>query len=87
MAIGDDAAGAGYELVPETGENGKVKYGARELNRGRDYTAQVKNETRPVARGGTGGTTRATARSGIGITVGSAAPSNPQVGDLWFEPI
>ena len=41
MAIGDDAAEAGYPLVPGTGEDGKVKYGAREINRTRDFVAQV----------------------------------------------
>ena len=43
MAIGDDAANAGYQLVPTTGEDGKVKYGAREINRTRDYVANVKS--------------------------------------------
>ena len=36
MAIGDDALAAGYALVPSSGEEGKVKYGAREINRTRD---------------------------------------------------
>lgn len=42
MAIGDDAANAGYAVVPEGGEEGKVRYGAREINRTRDYVAVVK---------------------------------------------
>ena len=42
MAIGDDAASEGYPLVPDTGEDGKVKYGARELNRTRDLIARLK---------------------------------------------
>lgn len=42
MAIGDDALSAGFILVPNTGEEGKVKYGAREINRTRDYVGQVK---------------------------------------------
>lgn len=42
MAIGDDAASEGYPLVPDTGEDGKVKYGARELNRTRDLIALLK---------------------------------------------
>ncbi|MDD7929696.1 hypothetical protein [Microbacterium thalli] len=71
MAIGDDAAGAGMELVPDTGENGKVKYGAREINRTRDYTAQRTKRSAP----------------NIAIHVGSTAPANPVVGHLWFEPI
>lgn len=43
MAIGDDAAAAGFPLVPESGEDGKVKYGAREINRTRDLIAQRTN--------------------------------------------
>ena len=42
MAVGDDATSAGYSLVPNTGDLGKVKLGAQEINRTRDYIAQVK---------------------------------------------
>ncbi len=42
MAVGDQASSAGFALVPDTGEDGRVRYGARELNRTRDYVAQVK---------------------------------------------
>ena len=42
MAIGDEAAAAGYPLVPNTGEEGRVRYGAREINRTRDFLAQIK---------------------------------------------
>jgi hypothetical protein len=41
MAIGDDAIAAGYPTVPDTGEEGRVRWGARELNRTRDFVAQV----------------------------------------------
>lgn len=41
MAIGDDAIGAGFQLVPGTGEAGRVRFGAQEINRTRDYVAQV----------------------------------------------
>lgn len=41
MAIGDDALEAGYPLVPDTGEEGRVRYGAREINRTRDFVANV----------------------------------------------
>lgn len=51
MAIGDDATDAGYPLVPNTGEDGRVRYGAREINRTRDFVAQVK-ELIPVGTGG-----------------------------------
>lgn len=43
MAVGDDATAAGYPLVPNTGEGGQVRYGAREINRTRDFIAQVKD--------------------------------------------
>ena len=42
MAIGDDATAAGFPLVPNSGEEGKVRYGAREINRTRDLVANVK---------------------------------------------
>lgn len=42
MAVGDDATGAGFPLVPSTGEEGRVRYGSREINRTRDFVAQVK---------------------------------------------
>lgn len=42
MAVGDDALLAGYPLVPTSGEEGKVRYGAREINRTRDLVANVK---------------------------------------------
>ena len=42
MPIGDDATAAGYALVPDTGEEGRVRWGAREINRTRDYLALVK---------------------------------------------
>jgi hypothetical protein len=39
MPIGDDALAAGYPLVPETGEDGRLRWGAREINRTRDFVA------------------------------------------------
>ena len=41
--------------------------------------------TLPLANGGTGGTTKDTARVGIGITVGTTAPASPAVNDLWVD--
>lgn len=90
MAIGDDAAAAGYPLVPETGEEGKVKWGAREINRTRDFIASAVALTLqvwPIARGGTGATSKAGARSNFGITSGTATPSNSSGanGDIYFK--
>ena len=42
MAVGDDAAAQGYPLVPGTGEEGRVRWGAREINRTRDFVAQAR---------------------------------------------
>ena len=39
MAVGDDAEATGFPLVPDSGEEGKVTYGAREINRTRDFVA------------------------------------------------
>ena len=76
MAIGDDAATAGYPLVPDTGENGKVKYGSRELNRGRDFIAQVKALI-PTSKSGF--------RTAGGISAGTSAPSGGDDGDIYFQ--
>lgn len=70
MAIGDDALAAGYPLVPNNGEEGKVKWGAREINRTRDFVAQVKAGLAAIwgiNRGGTGATTAAQARTNLGM--------------------
>lgn len=89
MAVGDDATAAGYPLVPNTGvDDAKVKWGAREINRTRDYIAQVKAlilSTWPVNKGGTGGTTPATARANLGVRSGTAEPSGGADGDIYFK--
>lgn len=90
MAVGDAAAAAGYALVPNTGEEGKVRYGAREINRTRDYLAAVKAlilNVWPVNRGGTGSTTKSGARSNLGITSSGSVPANTTGadGDIHFR--
>ncbi len=67
MAVGDDALAAGYALVPNTGDLGKVKLGAQEINRTRDYVAQLK-ATIPIGHAGY--------QAASGITSGSTAPNN-----------
>lgn len=90
MAVGDEASNAGYPLVPNTGEEGKVRYGAREINRTRDYVAQVKAlvlSVWPVTRGGTGSNTKAGARANLGITSSGAIPATSvgDNGDIHFR--
>ena len=89
MAVGDDAAAAGYPLVPSTGsEDARVKFGAREINRTRDFVAAVKaliENVWPVAKGGTGATTTSGARANIGITSGTLDPMGGEDGDVYFK--
>lgn len=78
MAIGDSAKAANYPLVPETGEEGKRKYGAREINRTRDMIADVA-KTVP--------TTMGSIRSLAKISYGTGVPaSNTGVeGEIWLQ--
>lgn len=76
MAVGDAAKAAGYQVVPDTGENGRVRWGAREINRTRDYIAAVKNLI-PAAK--------SAFRSKAGISSGTAAPSGGANGDVYFK--
>jgi hypothetical protein len=76
MAIGADATKAGYPLVPDTGEEGKVKWGAREINRTRDLIALVKKLI-PVGRPAW--------RVAGGITSGTVNPSGGADGDIYFK--
>lgn len=76
MAIGDDATTAGYPLVPDTGEEGRVRWGGREFNRTRDFIAQVKALI-PVGKSNW--------RSAAGITSGTADPSGGNDGDIYFK--
>lgn len=76
MAVGDDATGKGLPLVPDTGEEGRVRWGAREINRTRDFVAQVMNLI-PTGKAGY--------RAAAGLTIGTSVPSNAtgEDGD-WF---
>lgn len=67
MAVGDDATARGLPLVPDTGEEGRVRWGAREINRTRDFVAQI------MALIPTG---KAGYRAAGGFTSSSSVPSN-----------
>lgn len=78
MAIGDDATAAGYPLVPATGTQGKVGQGYTEINRTRDFIAELKViiPTTPPAF-----------RTATGITSGTTVPANTvgADGDIFFK--
>ena len=79
MAVGDDATAAGFPLVPNTGEEGRVRYGAREINRTRDLVAQTKALI-PSSESGF--------RDASGIRSGSTDPVNADGrpnGSIYFK--
>jgi hypothetical protein len=78
MAVGDEANLANYPLVPDTGEEGKVKWGAREINRTRDFIAQVKGSV-PTGKSGY--------RAAAGILTGTTDPPNwyADDGDVYLR--
>lgn len=80
-AIGDDAIIAGYGIVPDTGEDGKVKYGAREINRTRDYIARTKLIVDALPQN------TSDYQTAVGIRYGSGVPSNStgNNGDIYFR--
>ncbi len=63
MANGDRAAAAGIEIVAPTDD---LRNGYDEINRALDLIVEERTRSRPVSAGGTGGTTQAAARDGIG---------------------
>lgn len=76
MAVGDEAFDQGLPIVPDSGENGRVRWGAREINRTRDYVARVMKKI-PSNKAGY--------RSSSGIRSGTAAPSGGADGDIYFQ--
>lgn len=76
MAVGEDALLAGFSLVPESGEEGRVRWGSREINKTRDYVARVKALI-PVGKEGF--------RIAAGISAGTDAPSGGSNGDIYFQ--
>jgi len=82
MALGDKTLAAGWTTVnPNTD---LVKDGADEITETRDLAADVKLETRPVTRGGTGATTAAQALRNLGIYVQSTDPGHAN-GRIWIR--
>lgn len=80
MAVGDDAAAAGYPLVAASDE---VEQGYVEINRTRDFIAQVLSLIQGVwdtSHGGTGASDIATAKVNLGFNYGSDAPSDSNGG-------
>lgn len=76
MAIGDDAIAAGLPVVPDNGEEGRVRWGAREITRTRDHVAQTR-ATIPTGK--------ANYRTAAGISSGTADPSGGLDGDIYFK--
>jgi hypothetical protein len=76
MAVGDQAAAAGYPLVPDTGEDGRVRWGAREINRTRDIAAALLSLIP---------STKTAYRTASGITSGTADPTGGNDGDIYFK--
>lgn len=76
MAVGDASLAAGYPLVPDTGEEGRLRWGAREINRTRDLVAQLK-ALLPVGK--------AAYRTASGITSGTGDPVGGTDGDIYFK--
>jgi hypothetical protein len=76
MAIGDDAAAAGYPLVPPDGEEGRIHWGYQEINRTRDEVAQV----RALIPNG-----EAAYRTAAGITIGIGDPGPSTPGTIYFK--
>lgn len=78
MAVGDEAASVSYPLVPDTGEEGRVRWGSREINRTRDFIAAVKKSI-PSGKGAY--------RGAAGISSGTGNPSGGADGDIYFKVI
>ena len=76
MAIGDQATAAGFPTVPDTGEEGRVRWGAREINRTRDLIDGVLALI-PIGKAGY--------RNAAGISSGTADPSGGNDGDIYFK--
>lgn len=76
MAVGDQATAAGFPIVPDTGEDGRVRWGGREITRTRDFIAQVLGL---IPSG------KAAYRASAGISSGTTDPTGGSDGDIYFK--
>lgn len=76
MPIGDQAVAAGFPIVPDTGEEGRLRWGGREVNRTRDFIAQVLALI-PLGK--------SAYRDAAGISSGTADPTGGNEGDIYFK--
>lgn len=76
MAVGDEAIAAGFNVVPDSGEEGRVRWGGREINRTRDYIAQIRSLI-PIGKPAN--------RTASGISSGTGDPTGGNDGDIYFK--
>ena len=78
MAVGDEAIAAGFPVVPDSGEEGRVRWGGREINRTRDIIAQVRALI-PIGKSAN--------RTAAGISSGTTDPpaASGNDGDIYFK--
>ena len=77
-----------YPIVPDTGEAGRIRWGAREINLTRTWLAEVRDSIPTVwsiARGGTNANNIISARTNLGIRSGTANPTGGADGDIYFK--
>lgn len=68
--------------LPDIPDSAPIAAGNDEINLTRQ---RMESRIQPLALGGTGGTTKPTARTGLGITSGTANPSGGADGDIYFK--
>ena len=71
--------------LPDVPDAEPIAAGNDRMNETRVQLNALATRVTPVTLGGTGGTTKPTARSGIGITSGTASPSGGADGDIYFK--